>query len=135
VNRAWEQSGEDLLGGAAAFCVLGGEIFAFGRLNEVDIDEANALLLGKADGRARGLALGVVGHGLWRTSDFADDVGLLGMDAADASYEAARGRERLDRNALREVFGGEQFLDDYFKFLFGSREHACGDFFGANLKQ
>ena len=107
MDGAGEQFGEDLLGGAAAFCVLGGEIFAFGRLDEVDIDEADALLLGEADGGACGLALGVVGDGLGRAGDFADDVGLLYGQAADPGCEAARAGEGLDGEALREVFGGE----------------------------
>ena len=56
MDRAWEQFGEDLLGGAAAFRVLGGEVFAFGRLNEVDVDETDGLLLGEAEGGAGRLA-------------------------------------------------------------------------------
>ena len=65
------------------------------------------MLLGEADGGAGGLALGIVGDGFGRAGDFADEVFLLCGQAADPSYEAARGGEGFDGEALREIFGGE----------------------------
>src|SRR5579862_7771053 len=135
MNGAREQLSEDLLGGTAAFCVLCCEIFAFGSLNGVDIDEADALLLGEAYGGASGLALCVVCDRFWWPGDFTDDVGLLGGQAAHPGYETARCCESFYDNALRQIFSGEQFLDNYFKLLFGFWEHPGGNLFSADLKQ
>ena len=65
MDGAGQNLGQDLLGGAAALGVLGGDVFALGRRDQVEVDEADALLFGEADGGTCRLADGVVGHGLW----------------------------------------------------------------------
>jgi len=44
VDGVRKELGEDLFGGAAALGVFGGEILALGRLDEIDVNEADALL-------------------------------------------------------------------------------------------
>ena len=77
VDRARQDFAEDLLRGAAALGLLGGEVFALWRLDDEDVDQADALLFGEADGGACRLADLIVGYGLRRAGDFADDVFLL----------------------------------------------------------
>ena len=72
---------QDLFGGAPELDVPGGQVFALGRLDEVDFLERQSLLLGKTERRAGRRADGVVGHGFWRSGDFAGDVRLRGLQA------------------------------------------------------
>ena len=137
-ERSWiargRTSAEDLLGGAAAFSVLGGEIFALRGLDEIDVDEADALLFGEADGGACRLADWVVGDGLWRAGDFADDVGLFGWEAADPGGEAARAA-KVSTVMPSIGFRWRAISQDYFQFFFGPRKHAGGDFFAADFEK
>src|SRR5216683_4437039 len=65
-----EHGGENLLRRSPQFDLLGGEVLALGRLNQEEIADVDALLLGKALRRASRRADGIVGHGLGRTGDF-----------------------------------------------------------------
>src|SRR5262249_35520080 len=89
-----------LFGSAAALGLLGGEVFAFGRLDEIDVVECDALLLGETDSCTCRRADCIVSDGLRRPSDFADHVSLLNFQSTDMSRESARSAEGFDRRSL-----------------------------------
>src|SRR5882762_11378833 len=123
------------MGRAAAFGDFGSDVFAFRSLHQINLVERDALAFGETDGSAGGSAAGIVGDGFGRAGDFVLDVGLLGDEAADPGGEAARATEGFDGDALLIVFGGEVAFEDGLQFADGAGEHACGNFFGANLEK
>ncbi len=86
MNHAGKDFEQQVVGAAAALGDFRGQIFALGRLHQVDLVQRQALTLGEADGCASGRAGGIVGDGLRRARDFIFDVGLFG--------DAGRARRR-----------------------------------------
>src|SRR6516225_5864913 len=106
VDGTRENPGEEIVRSAATLDDFGGNVFALGRLYEVDLMQGHTIALGKADSGARRCAGVVVGHGLWRAGDFVFDIGLLGDEAVDPGGQAAGATEGFDSDAFLEVLGG-----------------------------
>ncbi len=135
VYRAGEHGSENLLRRSAKLDLLGGEVLALGRLNQEEIADVDALLLGEALRRASRRADGIVGHGLGRTGDLRLDVSLLGDKPANPGGQAPGRAKRFYRDAAKEILCGQQFLNVRAQFLFGLRKHACRNLFAADFEQ
>src|SRR5258708_32525631 len=76
VQHTRENVSEKVLGGAAALCIFGREIFALGSLQEIDFVERHTLLLGEADSGTCRRADGVITNRLRRPGHLTDYVCL-----------------------------------------------------------
>ena len=85
MNRSRKYGGEDLLGGAANLDLLGRQIFALRRFDQIEGANGDTLLVGKAQCRPRRRADSIVGHGFRRAGNFQFDVGLLYRKSPDPS--------------------------------------------------
>src|SRR6266436_3098353 len=135
VDGAREDGGEDLRGGVAEFNLLGGDVFALGSLDQVEVADVDTLLVGEAQRGTRRRADRLIGDGLGWAGDFGLDVGLLGEQATDPGREPAGSTEGFNRYALGQTLGGEKLFDVGAKFFLGLRKHACGNFFAANFEE
>src|SRR5712664_4804743 len=70
VHCARKDGDQDLLCSPSELGLLAGEVLTLGSLNQVESIDMDALLLGKAQGRACRRADGIVGHGFGRSSYF-----------------------------------------------------------------
>src|SRR5882757_8544349 len=114
---------------------LGGDVFAFRSLHQIDGVQWDALAFGEADGGAGGGARGVVSDRLGSAGDFVFDVCLFGDEAANPGGEATRSAEGFDGDALLVIFGGEVAFENGLQFGDRAGEHAGGNFFGADFEE
>src|SRR5260370_1857870 len=129
VHCAGEDTNENLFRSSAESDLFGREVLALGGLDQIEITDVDALLLGEALGGACRRADGIIGHGLGRTGYFGLDVRLLGAKPADACAHAARRAEGLPRNTIKEAFGREQLLDINAELYFRFWKHPGGNLF------
>src|SRR2546430_5171124 len=135
VHRARKDATEDLLGSSAQLDLFGRQVLALGCLDQIQIADVNALLLGEALRGPCRRADGIVRHGLGRAGHFRLDVRLLGAESLDPGGQAARRTEGFHRYAIREVLGSQQLFNIRAKFLFGFWEHPSGDLFAADFEK
>ena len=135
MDGARENGGEDLRGGAAEFDLLGGDVFALGSLDQVEVADVDTLLFGEAQRSTRRRADGVVGDGLGWAGDFSLNVGLLSEEATNPRRQSAGSAEGFGRDAFGQALSGEKFFDVGAKFFLGFRKHACGNFFAADFEE
>ena len=134
VKDARQNVCKNVFGGAAALHLFGGEVFTLRCLLKIDFVEGNALLLRKANGRARRRADSIKGHRLGRACDFARDIGLTNWQAPRPERQAAWRAKGLDGDALHQIFGGELLLETSLEFGLGAGQHACGNLFATHFE-
>ena len=104
VDSAGEDFVQYLFRGSPQLDVLGGQVFAPGRLDGVKFLERQSLPFGKTERSPGRRADGVVSHGFRRPSYFAGDVRLLSLQTTQPGNYATRRAEGFDAHAVDEVF-------------------------------
>ncbi len=135
MHGAWQDLDQHLLRSSAQLDLFCGQVFALGGLDQIKVVDVDALLFSEALCRACRRADGVVSHGLGRTAYFDFNVSLLGAQSPDPGSQAAWRAEGLHRHTVKQVLGGEEFLDVGAELCFGLRKHPRGDLFAADFEQ
>ena len=123
-----------MLCGAATFNIFRREVFAFGSLDEINFVQSDALLFREADRRPCRRADCVIGHGLRRTRDLADDIGLPDNQALRPQRQSSGCAEGGERDPFHQIFRRELFLKPGLQFRLGAWQHPGRNFLAAYLK-
>src|SRR5438067_3012545 len=135
VHGARKDATEDLLGSSSQLDLFGRQVLALGCLDQIQIADVYALLLGEALRGPCRRADGIVRHRLGRAGYFRLDVRLLNGQSANPGSQAPRRAEGFHRYAIGEILSGQEFLDVRPELVFGFGEHPGGDLFAADFEK